>query len=121
MTFPSKVGLSPIVATSQKVVRATFLGFRQSIQFADFREFPISKANEAVEHSFRPQRISDGILEVVGFHSLLHLGRVQVGLNEAVKIAQGRKLEFNFIERVPFQIDGEPAWLEPGRVVVEWK
>jgi Diacylglycerol kinase accessory domain. len=37
----------------------------------------------------------DGMLEVVGFTSMLHMGQVQTGLTQGIKICQGRYKYYN--------------------------
>lgn len=70
---------------------------------------------------FCPQIMDDGKIEVIAFRSLLHLGRVQVGLAQSIKIAQGRSLKFQIRSKVPYQVDGEPCWLEPCTVKIFWR
>eukprot|EP01053_Blabericola_migrator_P000952 Blabericola_migrator_1__951@NODE_1239_length_5016_cov_82_322287_g838_i0_p1_GENE_NODE_1239_length_5016_cov_82_322287_g838_i0NODE_1239_length_5016_cov_82_322287_g838_i0_p1_ORF_typecomplete_len1008_score152_42DAGK_acc/PF00609_19/3_2e42DAGK_cat/PF00781_24/1_4e25C1_1/PF00130_22/0_0019C1_1/PF00130_22/8_7e07C1_2/PF03107_16/0_00029C1_2/PF03107_16/1_8e03Zf_RING/PF16744_5/2_9Zf_RING/PF16744_5/0_023DUF2277/PF10041_9/0_41PHD_4/PF16866_5/36PHD_4/PF16866_5/0_88_NODE_1239_length_5016_cov_82_322287_g838_i038130 len=68
------------------------------------------------------QNIADRKIELVAFKSLLHLGRVQVGLADSIKIGQGSEFKFIINSRVPFQVDGEPQMLGPTcRVRVFWK
>jgi len=57
------------------------------------------------------QKMNDGIVEIVGFTGLPHLGQVKAGLAKAIPIAQGRKIEIHSFSRVPMQLDGEP-WLQ---------
>ena len=66
----------------------------------------------------------DGVLEVVGIKSILHLGECQVGLSKAVRVTQGRKLtiEIQGKEEVPLHIDGEPEIVQgPLKVNIEVK
>lgn len=57
-----------------------------------------------------PQSINDGILEVCGLKGSWHMGRIQANLTEGIKIAQGSKIVFEWIEdeELPCQLDGEP-------------
>lgn len=60
----------------------------------------------------RGQSMSDGLVEVVGVYGAWHLGQLQVGLNRAVRLAQGAQIQVTTSEELPVQIDGEP-WLQP--------
>ncbi|KAJ3674292.1 hypothetical protein LUZ60_004908 [Juncus effusus] len=62
--------------------------------------------------NFRPQSMHDKMLEVVSFTGMWHLGRLQVGLSRAERLAQGHSLRIEVRDPMPIQIDGEP-WLEP--------
>ncbi len=42
------------------------------------------------QEKFKQQSMCDGIIECVGFTSMLHMGQVQTGLTEGIKICQGR-------------------------------
>lgn len=42
---------------------------------------------------FEKQAISDGKIEVIGLSDVIHMGQVQVGLDEAFQIAQCRVIE----------------------------
>lgn len=63
-----------------------------------------------VQTSFKKQSYCDGVMEVVGFSSILHMGRTQTGLAKPVRICQGSNIEIHIQEgaMIPFQIDGEP-------------
>ena len=60
--------------------------------------------------NFKPQSQSDGIFEVIGLTSIWHLGQVQVGLDQPLKICQGSSINLKFIKdgEQALQIDGEP-------------
>lgn len=80
-------------------------------------EGPSSERRGASAHSLKasswqPQKIDDGLIEVVAFKSLIHLGQVQVGLAKALRICQARKLRLCTRTPTPLQIDGEPSMLE---------
>ncbi|XP_043273541.1 diacylglycerol kinase theta [Venturia canescens] len=60
----------------------------------------------------------DGMLEVVGVTSVIHLGKIQSGLSTAIRIAQGGHIKIRLQVDMPVQVDGEP-WLQgAGEVVV---
>lgn len=69
----------------------------------------------------RAQSMSDGLIEVVGVYGAWHLGQLQVGLNRAVRLAQGSTIQVTTSEELPMQIDGEP-WLQPvSEITVTYK
>lgn len=45
-------------------------------------------ALEGAHKAWLPQRLDDGLLEVVGIRSTVHMGQIQLGLSKAVPIAQ---------------------------------
>ncbi|CDJ42963.1 diacylglycerol kinase, putative [Eimeria tenella] len=61
---------------------------------------------------WKPQKIDDGLIEVVAFKSLFHLGQVQVGLAKALRLCQGRSVCLHVSGSLPLQVDGEPQLLE---------
>ena len=42
------------------------------------------------KRDFRKQSICDGIMEVIGFQSVFHMGQSQAGLAKGIRICQGR-------------------------------
>lgn len=61
--------------------------------------------------NFVPQCMHDKILEVVGISGMWHLGKLQVGLSRARRLAQGQSIKIQLVVALPVQIDGEP-WLQ---------
>ncbi len=59
---------------------------------------------------FKPQSFSDRLFEVFGIENVLHMGQVQLGLDEVVYLGQGRELAFSMAQhqKLHFHIDGEP-------------
>jgi hypothetical protein len=60
-------------------------------------------------------------LEVIGVTNVFHLGQVQVGLDEPIRICQGSFFELNSLEvnvKEEGQIDGEPFALT-GKLKIE--
>ena len=54
---------------------------------------------------------SDGLIEVIGFSDVLHMGQVQVGMEEPFRLGQGKCVELKSKSRskiITLQIDGEP-------------
>jgi diacylglycerol kinase (ATP) len=49
---------------------------------------------------------------VCGVYGSWHLGRLQVGLSRAVRLAQCRACRIRLVQALPVQVDGEP-WLQP--------
>ncbi|XP_031489898.1 diacylglycerol kinase 1 isoform X1 [Nymphaea colorata] len=61
--------------------------------------------------NFGPQYMHDKILEVVSISGIWHLGKLQVGLSRARRLAQGRSISIDLFSTFPVQIDGEP-WVQ---------
>ncbi|KAK8287737.1 hypothetical protein V6Z11_D07G077400 [Gossypium hirsutum] len=62
---------------------------------------------------FEPQSMHDKILEVVSISGTWHLGKLQVGLSRARRLAQGRSIKIQLFAALPVQIDGEPWSQQP--------
>jgi diacylglycerol kinase (ATP) len=62
------------------------------------------------------QKMNDGIVEVVAFYGLPHLGQIKAGLSKAIPIAQGKNIEISSYSRVPMQLDGEPFLQNPCKI-----
>ncbi|CAH0489823.1 unnamed protein product [Peronospora farinosa] len=60
---------------------------------------------------FGPSSPHDGLLDVVAVYGTLHLGQMQVGLSNAVRLCQAKSVSLTLKETLPVQIDGEP-WLQ---------
>ncbi|VDD92758.1 unnamed protein product [Enterobius vermicularis] len=64
------------------------------------------------ESSDMPQAIDDEKLEVFAVRSSLHIGQLQIGVSQGIRIAQGRSLKLRlFGGPLPMQCDGE-AWIQ---------
>ncbi|KAI4335921.1 hypothetical protein L6164_014517 [Bauhinia variegata] len=63
--------------------------------------------------NFDPQSMHDKILEVVSISGTWHLGKLQVGLSRARRLAQGQSIKIQLFASFPVQIDGEPWFQEP--------
>jgi diacylglycerol kinase (ATP) len=76
---------------------------------------------EHSEDKFRPQSVEDKILEIAVVTGVYHLGKIQVNLSTAIRLAQGRtvKLVVKAPAKVPMQIDGEPLLQESCEIVVK--
>ncbi|KAF4392599.1 hypothetical protein G4B88_015242 [Cannabis sativa] len=61
--------------------------------------------------NFDLQSIHDKILEVVSITRTWHLGKLQVGLSRAPRLAQGQSIKIQLLAAFPVQIDGEP-WFQ---------
>ncbi|KAL1810206.1 hypothetical protein DCAR_0729876 [Daucus carota subsp. sativus] len=61
--------------------------------------------------NFDPQSMHDKMLEVVSIAGTWHLGKLQVGLSRARRLAQGQSIKIQLFAALPVQIDGEP-WLQ---------
>ena len=74
---------------------------------------------------FSKQSLSDGKIEVIGLSDAIHMGQVQVGLDEAFQLAQAKVIEIIASKPnqvVPMQIDGEPMELiSPFKIRIERK
>lgn len=65
-----------------------------------------------MEGTFKPSRFDDGYLEVVAISGVLHLGRIRVGLDRPVRLAQAKEVRIRTKSFLPGQVDGEP-WRLP--------
>ncbi|XP_008204918.2 diacylglycerol kinase theta isoform X2 [Nasonia vitripennis] len=70
------------------------------------------------EDQFNKPNHWDGILEVVGVTGVIHLGQIQSGLRNGMRIAQGGHIKIHLHSDIPVQVDGEPWLQSPGDVVV---
>ncbi|KAK6925084.1 Diacylglycerol kinase, accessory domain [Dillenia turbinata] len=61
--------------------------------------------------NFDPQSMHDKILEVVSISGTWHLGKLQVGLSRAQRLAQGQSIKIQLFAALPVQVDGEP-WFQ---------
>ncbi|XP_075498404.1 diacylglycerol kinase 2-like isoform X2 [Primulina tabacum] len=68
------------------------------------------------EHNdnFYQQGMHDKMLEVVCVSGSWHLGKLQVGLSQATRLAQGEVIRIHLSRPFPVQIDGEPFIQQPG-------
>ncbi|KAG5536504.1 hypothetical protein RHGRI_024065 [Rhododendron griersonianum] len=70
--------------------------------------------NEDETHdNFDPQSMHDKVLEVVSISGTWHLGKLQVGLSRARRLAQGQSIKIQLFAALPVQIDGEPWFQQP--------
>ncbi|XP_009630275.1 diacylglycerol kinase 1-like [Nicotiana tomentosiformis] len=60
-----------------------------------------------------PQSMHDKMLEVVSISGTWHLGKLQVGLSKARRLAQGQLIKIQLFAGFPVQIDGEPWYQQP--------
>eukprot|EP00123_Amoebidium_parasiticum_P000682 comp11550_c0_seq1/m.6012 comp11550_c0_seq1/g.6012 ORF comp11550_c0_seq1/g.6012 comp11550_c0_seq1/m.6012 type:complete len:949 (-) comp11550_c0_seq1:1327-4173(-) len=73
-----------------------------------------SKENGSQQPTFVKQSISDGMLEVVGVKSSLHVGQIKVSLSSGSRLGQGDEVVIHLDteqpqeEGMPMQVDGEP-------------
>lgn len=63
--------------------------------------------------NFEPQSMHDKMLEVVSISGMWHLGKLQVGLSRARRIAQGQLIKIQLLAGFPVQVDGEPWFQQP--------
>lgn len=63
--------------------------------------------------NFDPQSMHDKIVEVVSISGTWHLGKLQVGLSRARRLAQGSAVKIQLCAPLPVQIDGEPWNQQP--------
>ncbi|KAF5751748.1 hypothetical protein HS088_TW02G00765 [Tripterygium wilfordii] len=66
------------------------------------------------DDDFSAQSMQDKMLEVVCIHGAWHLGKLQVGLSQARRLAQGKQIKIHASSPFPVQIDGEPFIHQPG-------
>lgn len=58
------------------------------------------------------------MLEVVGVTGVVHLGQIQSGIRNGVRIAQGGHIKIHLRSDMAVQVDGEPWVQSPGDIVV---
>ncbi len=58
-----------------------------------------------------PQAMNDRLVEVVGHTGTWHLGKVQIGMSAALRLAQCARVRITTQAALPMQVDGEP-WLQ---------
>ncbi|XP_050422906.1 diacylglycerol kinase epsilon-like [Adelges cooleyi] len=63
-------------------------------------------------NDFGVQSVNDGLLEVLGVRSAIHIAQLKLGLSEPIRIGQASKIKIKLLEKLPVQVDGEP-WLQP--------
>lgn len=68
--------------------------------------------------NFDPQSMHDKVLEVVSISGTWHLGKLQVGLSRARRLAQGQLIKIQLFAPFPVQIDGEPWFQQPCTLVI---
>ncbi|KAF8369676.1 hypothetical protein HHK36_032299 [Tetracentron sinense] len=67
--------------------------------------------NDETNDNFDSQSMHDKMLEVVSISGMWHLGKLQVGLSRARRLAQGQSIKIQLCAALPVQVDGEP-WLQ---------
>ncbi|EPS70899.1 hypothetical protein M569_03858, partial [Genlisea aurea] len=70
--------------------------------------------DEKLDDHFNHQSMHDKMLEVVCVTGSWHLGKLQVGLSQATRLAQGKSIRIHVTSPFPVQIDGEPFIKQPG-------
>ncbi|RZC75223.1 hypothetical protein C5167_050702 [Papaver somniferum] len=68
---------------------------------------------DEADDNFDPQSMHDKMLEVVSISGMWHLGKLQVGLSRARRLAQGQSIKIHICVPLPVQVDGEPWFQEP--------
>ncbi|BFU21243.1 diacylglycerol kinase, putative [Entamoeba histolytica HM-1:IMSS-B] len=66
----------------------------------------------------KDSNFGDGLVEVVGFKSVIEIPLIMSGMQKPVKIAQGKVIELELTEKKPAQTDGEPFILNPCKIVI---
>jgi len=64
--------------------------------------------------------MNDKKLELVAVYGSFHLGRLQVGLSKAIRIAQASSIEIVTMSKLPMQVDGEPFMQDPCMMNITW-
>ncbi|KAF5482297.1 hypothetical protein F2P56_002879 [Juglans regia] len=70
------------------------------------------------DNDFSLQSMHDKLLEVVCVSGAWQLGKLQVGLSQARKLAQGQVIRIHSSSPFPVQIDGEPFIKQPGSLEI---
>ncbi|KAL3640482.1 Diacylglycerol kinase [Castilleja foliolosa] len=68
--------------------------------------------------NFDPQSMHDKVLEVVSISGTWHLGKLQVGLSRARRLAQGQLVKIQLLAGLPVQVDGEPWFQQPCTITI---
>ena len=55
----------------------------------------------------------DGLIDIVCIRGIVHLGKVKIGVSEALKIRQAKSVKIRVLKEVPMQFDGEPHMQQP--------
>lgn len=76
---------------------------------------PITQPDEFVVPSY-----NDGVLEIVAVTGSLHLAKTQVGLANARRLVQCRRISIRTTKDLPMQIDGEPVLQPPSSINVRF-
>ncbi|KAL3513082.1 hypothetical protein ACH5RR_025799 [Cinchona calisaya] len=66
---------------------------------------------DETDDNFDLQSMHDKVLEVVSISGTWHLGKLQVGLSRARRLAQGQSIKIQLLAALPVQVDGEP-WFQ---------
>lgn len=74
------------------------------------RNFPFPNRFSA----FKPSRFDDGYLEVVAISGVLHLGRIRVGLDRPLRLAQAKEVRIRTKSFLPGQVRAMPGREEVG-------
>ena len=68
-----------------------------------------------------PSSCQDGLLDIVSIRGAFHLGQIKVGLSNAQRLCQCRRVTIKIKKKVPVQIDGEPWRQPPSTIKIERK
>jgi hypothetical protein len=69
--------------------------------------------------NFKPQKVDDKVLEVIGHKGSIHLVQIKAGVSRAFQLGQGRHMKLQTRDVLPMQLDGEP-WLQgPALIQIE--
>lgn len=68
--------------------------------------------DDSYENKLDLQSMDDKTLEIVCVTGAWHLGKLQVGLSRAQRLAQGKVIRLHLHSSFPVQVDGEP-WIQP--------
>eukprot|EP01134_Creolimax_fragrantissima_P008425 CFRG8425T1 len=77
-----------------------------------------NKFNKKSDVHLSPQKVDDGLIEVVGISGILHGMLMKIGLRTGTRIAQGRVVKLTIEQDIPAQYDGEPFVLTPNEIEV---
>ncbi|KAG1650866.1 Diacylglycerol kinase epsilon [Nymphon striatum] len=65
-----------------------------------------------------PQKMDDGILEIMGLYSSFHIAQLQVGLSEPIRLGQAKTVKLKLHSTAPMQVDGEPWEQHPAEILI---
>uniref|UniRef100_A0A1D2A372 Diacylglycerol kinase n=1 Tax=Auxenochlorella protothecoides TaxID=3075 RepID=A0A1D2A372_AUXPR len=77
-----------------------------------------TSSEAGLEQTLQPQRLWDGKLELAAVFGIWHLGKLQIGLDSAIRLCQCSELSITLTKSMPMQVDGEASQQPAGTFTV---